>query len=408
MGRNPITGKSYPKARNWCFTDNTCQTEPFFSNLKLYCRFVIMQKEKAPTTGELHWQGYVQLIAKQQITWLKNHISNVAHWEIAKGDPESNIAYCSKDDTAVQPPERFTHGTVVHERQRTDLETLKGAIRKGERLHSLIDEFSHLFAHNPKGMMLMFNTFHPIQEKINRVVQVYYGKTGTGKSHMARTNYPDAFIYPVQHSSMTWFDGYQGEKTVIFDEFSGQMSLEMMKKVIDCWRVSVPIKGGFVPWEPEMIIFTSQKPPYDWYNWEKHTDEDKQAFFRRITVVIEFRGNRVWKDVTEDYRPLEGDHTFHPDPIGPPHQRCFIDLREAHNDDHNPIVNWQDAWPTEKAVSPEEEIQLNQDDTQHEFDPPDSSPAQMPESQETLRWDDINHETGHFNTHDPLFDLYNT
>ena len=43
----------------------------------------------------------------------------------------------------------------------------------------------------------------------------HYGDTGTGKSTHVRTKYPDAFI----KSNDVWWDGYQGEETVIIEEF---------------------------------------------------------------------------------------------------------------------------------------------------------------------------------------------
>lgn len=42
----------------------------------------------------------------------------------------------------------------------------------------------------------------------------HYGPTGTGKSYSVRTKHPDAFI----KSNDVWWDGYQGEDTVIIEE----------------------------------------------------------------------------------------------------------------------------------------------------------------------------------------------
>lgn len=45
--------------------------------------------------------------------------------------------------------------------------------------------------------------------------EYHWGEPGTGKSRGVRTKYPDAFI----KSNDIWWDGYQGEETVIIEEF---------------------------------------------------------------------------------------------------------------------------------------------------------------------------------------------
>jgi len=42
-----------------------------------------------------------------------------------------------------------------------------------------------------------------------------HGDTGTGKSHLARRLYPDAYFKP---AATKWWDGYNGEETVIIDD----------------------------------------------------------------------------------------------------------------------------------------------------------------------------------------------
>lgn len=43
-----------------------------------------------------------------------------------------------------------------------------------------------------------------------------YGSTGTGKSHSARTEYPEAYI---KAADTKWWDGYRGQDVVIIEDF---------------------------------------------------------------------------------------------------------------------------------------------------------------------------------------------
>lgn len=87
------------RARAWCFTLHTdvVSLAPFgWSVLPSSVKFLICQKEVAPTTGALHWQGYLVLTNPKSLQGMKA-ISATAHWEIANGSAEQNITYCTKE-----------------------------------------------------------------------------------------------------------------------------------------------------------------------------------------------------------------------------------------------------------------------------------------------------------------------
>ena len=81
--------------RNWCFTLNNYTDEEYENLLKCDYGYIIIGKEKGKE-GTPHLQGYVQLEKKQRLPALKK-INPRAHWEAAKGSPEDNKKYCSKD-----------------------------------------------------------------------------------------------------------------------------------------------------------------------------------------------------------------------------------------------------------------------------------------------------------------------
>ena len=105
---------------------------------------------------------------------------------------------------------------------------------------------------------------------------MYWGATGTGKTRTAYAENPD--LYRV--SSYKWFDGYDGEECVLFDEFRpDNMSFEKLLEITDGYGVRFEVKGGFTYFNPKKIIFTSNVDPKYWY-----TEHDKAPFYRRVTV----------------------------------------------------------------------------------------------------------------------------
>lgn len=64
-------------------------------------RYVIVNIEVAPTTGAIHWQGYMELNRPSRFAYLKNlhHLLADAHFEARMGTQSEAISYCSKSDT---------------------------------------------------------------------------------------------------------------------------------------------------------------------------------------------------------------------------------------------------------------------------------------------------------------------
>jgi len=95
---------SRQRARAWVFTQNNPGAVPFaFEEATM--KFLIYQLENAPTTGTPHFQGY--LVWKNPQTLQKCRGLAAAHWAIALGNAQQNIAYCSKEPRAAPT---VTHG----------------------------------------------------------------------------------------------------------------------------------------------------------------------------------------------------------------------------------------------------------------------------------------------------------
>lgn len=100
---SPCKKQISPSIR-WCFTLNNYTDEHISSIvpiIRTMCKVGIFGKEVGES-GTPHLQGYIEFIKKSRPMSVFS-IKEI-HWEKAKGNKESNILYCSKEDKAP-----FTH-----------------------------------------------------------------------------------------------------------------------------------------------------------------------------------------------------------------------------------------------------------------------------------------------------------
>lgn len=279
-----------------------------------WCDYMCYSEELAPTTGTRHLQGYF---------WVtKAHTKQNCLKKLRKGiflgvpGPDKGplywTHYCVHYDRArfPQPPEGCKHcetdekldqqnsmvqgrmpSEADHAAQATEgqgncpaLISLKRKIDEGESVENLQESevyFQVVARHDAylekyqsyKRRRLM--THEP-------VIYVFVGETHTGKSQVARhIGGEDTWIW---NSEMGKFmNGYAGQKTVIFEEFRGQIPYDFLLQLTDKYTgIRVPIKGSHVYWSPEVIVFTSPIFPHEWY--PKRNEKDSiQQLLRRIT-----------------------------------------------------------------------------------------------------------------------------
>lgn len=102
-------------SRNYCFTRNFSSAEAanvayndltWHEELPSVVKYCVFQVETAPTTGRVHWQGYIELDEPLRIAGVKNKLGDpfdVAHYESRRGTQEQAIAYCKKEPRLAGP-----------------------------------------------------------------------------------------------------------------------------------------------------------------------------------------------------------------------------------------------------------------------------------------------------------------
>lgn len=290
-------------ARNYCFTafeiDQITSLQGW-DKTKYICYGI----EITPTTNKTHYQGYMELISPQRMAAIKKlNKCDSLHLEVRKGTQEQAIEYCKKDG------QFFEQGSKSKQGERNDILEIKKLINEGGKLKDVAEAHFESFIFMHKGIEKYIALTETERTEMSKVF-IYHGLPGTGKSYYIRQKHkanPDE-IYTVvldNGNSSTWWDGYHGQKIVIFDDFYGNMKYSDLLKICDRYAYKVQFKGGCTQFKATHIYFTSNKHPSQWYK----LDEDwmESAFYRRIHELIHFEkvGNKIVPTKETLYKPSD-------------------------------------------------------------------------------------------------------
>jgi len=280
---------------SYCFTYNN-YTEDTIYELKLWinenCKYGCFQKEVAPTTGTQHLQGYFSLKKKKTMASIQKILvqRGISLALInANGTPTQNRQYCSKPGGQ----DFWESGdiNIVGQGTRTDLSLACDKIKNKRPLSEVASDHPETFVKYHRGLAaLEFTLDKPIDEREMEVV-LLFGDAGTGKSHkaaMLAKLYGSYYRLGVPNGHSVWWDGYEGEKSVIIDEFKGWLTPTQLNTILDKYKLPLNIKGRTVYAKYEHVFITSNFGIDEW--WSDKVIWNRQALLRRITSVYEYRG----------------------------------------------------------------------------------------------------------------------
>lgn len=248
--------------------------------------YLVYQHEIGEENGTPHLQGYCILKKRKAKPSL---LFGGGHFAPAIGTPQQNRTYCTKEDTRDPDysPKEFGEVPETTQGTRSDLLAVKEKVDQGIPMLEIWDEHFGTMARSYKAIQEYKRLKTPARDFVTEVI-VIIGPTGTGKSRYARGL--DDKAYYKQNS--VWWDGYDGQETVVLDDFYGWIPYCEMLRLMDRYPHMIQTKGGQTHFLAKRMVITSNTAPARWYP-KVFLDQrySLAAFSRRITSWI-FMGSR--------------------------------------------------------------------------------------------------------------------
>lgn len=293
--------------RNWLVTkhfkdgyqeDTREWLESFYSRSK--ATYVVGQLEQGIKENHLHIQAFANFSNTKKLGGLKK-LDNDAHYDLVVRD-NGAADYCMKIDTRVEGP--FEFGTKpVRRNNKDDWDEVRQNALKGDfdaiPSQLLIQHYSALTKLNKDNLKVT---------DCSHLRGIYiYGESGCGKSTLARDLFGDQLGKPFVKTHNKWWDGYKGEKIVIWDDIDPEQikfCADRLKDYCDRLGVTGETKGGAVPLTHEFFIMTSQYPPEKVFTEPEMLDAMKRRCFFFHDYVEPNLGFRSQLKLSELYDKL--------------------------------------------------------------------------------------------------------
>lgn len=219
------------KSRAWCFTINN-YTDSDWEMMKAHgesTKYMIMEKEVGES-GTPHIQGYAYFDNARVLGGMKR-LHKTAHWEIAKGTPQQNKDYCSKD--------KFKEWGCVYEKgelpkagRRTDIDDVKKVLDETGDIGEAFQQDFGLAVRCYRGFEKYLETrFKHRTPDHPPTVCWLWGKAGVGKTSLVTRTMGVENVYIKDGTH--WWNGYKQEQVIMIDDFDGKWPYRDLLRLLD-------------------------------------------------------------------------------------------------------------------------------------------------------------------------------
>lgn len=281
------------RARNYCFThhlvEDASESHSQFVPKHPKLRCAVWQLERCPETQRRHYQGYLEYTAPMRFSAVKEHLGFSVHLEQRRGSRQQAIDYCRKDESKIDGPWIIGDIGPLKPGKRTDLHEVAASIQDGGTISTIVEEYPVAYIKYYRGIeRIIERTSRPSAmawRKLN--VMVYHGVSGSGKTRKAIAD-ANLDFYILDQGERLWFDGYDGQKTLIIDDFYSWIKWGQLLRILDGHPYRCEIKGSFCYALWTTVIITSNAEPSEWYP-NVVNNQRRAALSRRINKVFHFR-----------------------------------------------------------------------------------------------------------------------
>lgn len=229
------------------------------------------QQETCPTTGAKHWQLFISFKRAVRLAAIKKLFGSRIHAEPSRS--KSAEEYVFKDETSVEGT-RFELGSKPLKRNsKTDWALVKECAKCGN-LEEIPDDI-YIKYYNVLKRIAMDNMIKPVDLTSCAGIWIY-GPPGVGKSHYVRQHYGESLYLKAQNK---WWDGYQGERNVLLDDFDCKVLGHYIKIWADKYTFIGECKGSSIQIRPQNFIITSNYTPEQIWDDEMLIQAIKRRFY---------------------------------------------------------------------------------------------------------------------------------
>lgn len=302
---------------NWCFTDYNLENyekyQKKFENgdYKNLLNFMVFQKEECPTTKKIHIQGYFECVKRYSLLQVKKRLNDKKiHLEYRRGTQKQAIEYCSlpvyNGKVKGQIGSPIFLGEKKEQGKRSDLVEIYEMIREGCSLQDIVDTYTGTYIRYMKNIKQLFydELWNRTPKWTNVETTVRWGEAGTGKTRWVYDTYDEKDIYRLTRGDNggVWFDGYEGQKVLLIDDFYGWLLKGKLFEYLDGNKFRIQVKGGFTTKAWEKVIITSNRHPKEWYR--DLNEYQKNALKRRLHKIVKVENTSAenaydWADCVE-------------------------------------------------------------------------------------------------------------
>lgn len=284
--------KAVSRTRSWIITQSADKIS-FEDLTKALEQYVyIGQKEKGKQGGDQgyeHYQIYIENPTAVRFDTLKNKLPN-AHIEPRQGSKRQAFEYVTKSDTKIG--EVFGNGdidlTPDSQGKRNDLLEIIDQLSAGVPMDELREQYKTQFViYENRIKSYMQSLLGAKYKKVFRNLTTTYihGSTGRGKTRYVMERYGYENVYRVTNY-LHPFDMYDGQPTIIFEEFRSSLKIEQMLNYLDGYPLTLPARYGDKIACFDTVYIISNIPLSGQYNnIQTEQPETYNALLRRIGCV---------------------------------------------------------------------------------------------------------------------------
>lgn len=287
-----VSKKAQRSYRAWTWTDFKMMNSIDDQMKNERVRFIEWANEIAPETKAKHRQAWGQFLQGVTMGQVQKMVGYKCHCEPVK-DPVGCHYYCSTQDqegsgfnTKLKDPEKpqlglqeyfgeqatwhETRGTQVKQGSRSDIHDLYQSLKEGKSVLECFEEHTEpMFKYIRAATDLRKELDKKDKPKFERkLVHVWCGPPGTGKSHKADCVHGEELVYHLgktQYQTKFW-EGYSGEQIVCLDGFDGSwMTFQELEHLLDGYAQTVNLKGTSRWGRIKHVYITSNLKPMEWY-----------------------------------------------------------------------------------------------------------------------------------------------